>query len=264
MPHLVRKLNTFCLAAGLAFCLAFPAGTVAQEKAASGAFDFSGWDRLLKTYVRPVTRNQVRLNGVDYPRLAKDPGWAALVSALEGFSPERLGSRREKMAFWINVYNIFAVKMVVDHYPLDSIKDAGGLFGSVWKKEAGRVGGRPTTLHRIEHEILRKMGDPRIHAAIVCASVSCPDLRREAYVPQRLDEQLDDQMRRFRANRGKGLRAEGNTVYLSSIFKWFAEDFERFGGVRAYLSRYAPPAARAALQHGEIEYLDYDWDLNGL
>ncbi|MFQ5482470.1 MAG: DUF547 domain-containing protein [Nitrospinaceae bacterium] len=228
------------------------------------SYDFTAWDALLKKYVRPTTLAGVRLNGVDYPSLAKDPRYGLVVSGLENFSAASLQTREEKLAFWINVYNVLAVKMVLDNYPLDSIKDAGGVFTSVWKKKAGVVGGRSVTLNEIEHEILRQMGDPRIHAAIVCASVSCPDLRREAYTPQTLDRQLDDQLRRFLQNPGKGLRVEGATLYLSSIFKWFAEDFEAQGGVRKFLARYAPGLAKQRLAAGDLElaYLDYNWDLN--
>ena len=134
------------------------------------AFDFSGWGGLLKKYVEPTTIAGVRLAGVDYVAIKKDPAYSKLVADLKSFSPATLKTDKEKMAFWINAYNVMAVKMVVDHYPVESIKDAGGFFQSVWKKEVGVIGGKQVTLNDIEHEILRKMGDPRIHVAIVCAS----------------------------------------------------------------------------------------------
>ncbi len=230
------------------------------------AFDFSGWDGLLKRHVGPTTIAGVRLAGVDYPGVKKDPAYSKLIGELKTFSPATLNTLKEKLAFWINVYNIMAVKMVADHYPVDSIKDAGNLFGSVWKKTAGVVGGKGVTLHEIEHEILRKMGDPRIHIAIVCASVSCPDLRKEAYTKERLDQQLDDQLQRFLANKGKGLkvdRARG-LITLSKIFDWFEDDFETKGGVLPFLARYAPEPDRSLLKNGDadVSYLDYNWDLN--
>ncbi len=230
------------------------------------AFDFSKWDALLKEHVRPTTRDGVRLNGIHYSQVARDPRYLETVSGLAQFSPDTLKGREEKLAFWINAYNLFAVKMVVDHYPVESIKDAGSLFSSVWKKTVGKVGGRDITLNEIEHEILRKMGEPRIHVAIVCASVSCPDLRAEAYTATGLDSQLDDQLRRFLENRGKGLKKEGGTVFLSSIFKWFAEDFESKGGVQKFLAPHAPAAVQPMLKSGnaELEYLDYNWKLNTL
>lgn len=230
------------------------------------AFDFQAWDGLLKKYVGPTTIAGVRLAGVNYPGIKNDPAYAKLIADLKSFSPATLKTSKEKMTSWINVYNIMAIKMVLDHYPVDSIKDAGSLFGSVWKKKVGVVGGREVTLNEIEHEILRKMGDPRIHAAIVCASVSCPDLRREAYAADRLGTQLDDQFKRFLENPSKGLKVNHKTkrVLLSKIFDWFEEDFESKGGVLPYLSRYAPEKDRSFLKKGnlDVSYLDYNWDLN--
>ena len=232
----------------------------------AGAFDFSGWDALVKKHVGPTTIAGVRLAGVNYPDIKKDPAYSKLITDLKSFSPATLKTPEEKMTFWINVYNIMAVKMVVDHYPVDSIKDAGSLFGSVWKKNVGVVGGKEVTLNEIEHEILRKMGDPRIHAAIVCASVSCPDLRNEVYTADRLDVQLDDQFKRFLENPRKGLQVnhKNGRVLLSKIFDWFEEDFEPKGGVLPFLSRYVSERDQLVLKkgNGKISYLDYNWDLN--
>ena len=105
------------------------------------AFDFSTWDDLLKKYVTPKTINGVYLNAVDYKKLGKNQEWAKLVKDLEKASLSSLKTREEKLTFWINVYNIMAVKMVLDHYPVKSIKDAGSLFTAVWKKEVGVVAG---------------------------------------------------------------------------------------------------------------------------
>lgn len=230
------------------------------------AFDFKAWDGLLKKYVAPTTIAGVRLAGVDYSGIKKDPAYLKLIAELKSFSPSKLKSEKDKRCFWINVYNIMAVKMVVDHFPVDSIKDVGGISKSVWKKKVGVVGGKQITLDEIEHEILRKMGDPRIHVAIVCASVSCPDLRNEAYTTDRLDAQLNDQFKRFLANTGKGLQVdrEKGRVALSKIFKWFEDDFESRGGILAYLFRYAPREYRPYLRKDslDVSYLDYNWDLN--
>ncbi len=250
-------LSRMCIVLGVLTLLSTPSAF---------AFDFSTWDGLLKKYVAPKTINGVYLNAVDYNKLGKDQKWMKLVKDLEKVSLSSLKTREEKLAFWINVYNIMAAKMVLDHYPVGSIKDAGSLFTAVWKKEVGVVAGKKRTLNEIEHEILRKMGEPRIHVAIVCASVSCPDLRIEAYTVGKLDEQLADQMKLFLINAEKGLRvdAKKGRVYLSSIFKWFAEDFKPKGGVRKFLSPYADETAMAALKNSKltVDYLDYDWGLN--
>jgi hypothetical protein len=232
------------------------------------AFDFSSWDGLLKKYVDSKTINGVTLNAVDYKKLAADPAYTKLVQDLEAFSLSTLKTKDEKLAFWINVYNIMAAKMVLDNYPVKSIKDAGSLFTAVWKQPVGVVAGKERTLNEIEHEILRKMGEPRIHVAIVCASVSCPDLRKEAYTPDKLNSQLDDQMTLFLANPKKGLTVDDKKgyVYVSSIFKWFAEDFEPKGGVRTFIAPYSPEPLKASVKNDKLTvyYLDYDWGLNEL
>ena len=118
----------------------------------------------------------------------------------------------------------------------------------------GVVAGKKRTLNEIEHEILRKMGEPRIHVAIVCASVSCPDLRAEAYTVEKLDSQLDDQLTLFLANPKKGLHIDKKGyLYMSSIFKWFAEDFETKGGVRKFLAPYAPKNRHGCAQQRQTQ-----------
>ena len=161
------------------------------------AFDFSDWDTLVKKYVAPKTLDGVLINAIDYDRLKKDSVFLGLASRLKDYPLENLQSQESRLTFWINVYNILAAKMITDHYPIESIKDVGSIFKSVWKRPAGNVGGEERTLNDIEHEILRKMDEPRIHVAIVCASVSCPDLRPESYKVEKLSDQLDDQMKKF-------------------------------------------------------------------
>lgn len=156
----------------------------------------------------------------------------------------------------------------MEQYPTTSIRSGGGLFRSIWKTRIGIVAGREYALDDIEHGILRKgFKDPRVHMAIVCASVSCPDLRTEPYVAERLDAQLDDAARMFLANRGKGLvvGTDGRTAEVSAIFKWFREDFSAAGGVAAFIRSKADPtlASRiSGLTDGGLSYLHYDWSLN--
>ena len=232
----------------------------------SEAFDFSDWDALVKKYVTPKTLEGVRLNAVNYASLKKDPVFSGLITRLESYSPASLESRESTLSFWINVYNILAAKMITDHYPIESIKDVGSFFKPVWKRAAGTVGGKERTLNDIEHEILRKMNEPRIHVAIVCASVSCPDLRQEVYSAGKLNEQLDDQMEKFLRSRGKGMKLDEqkNRVYLSAIFKWFAEDFESRGGVLKYIGQYVTAEERKVLNNSKIKisYLHYNWKIN--
>jgi hypothetical protein len=140
----------------------------------------------------------------------------------------------------------------------------------VWKRRAGSIDGRPVTLDGIEHRTLRPLGDPRIHGAIVCASLSCPPLRREPYRAETLDAQLDDNVRRWLADPRKGAAVdpEAGVLLVSSIFKWFDEDFEAQGGVLAFVERYGPEEVRALVSERggrvRIRHLDYDWSLNDL
>ncbi len=256
LKNKMRVLNYFAV---IGFLLL---GNVSPAK----AFDFSGWDALLKKHVGTATIEGVVLNTVAYKDLKGNPEFKKVTDGLKTASLDDLKTQEEKLSFWINAYNVLAVKVVVDHYPVESIKDVGSLLKSVWKRPAGVVAGQERTLNDVEHEILRKMGEPRIHVAIVCASVSCPDIRKEAFTPERLNEQLDDQVKKFLENTGKGMKIDGKKkrVYVSSIFKWFEDDFESQGGVTAFLAKYATPAQQKGLKDygGKLKYLDYNWDLN--
>jgi hypothetical protein len=231
-------------------------------------FDPVLWDALLAAFTRAVPDAAgVR---VDYRGLGGDPRWRELLAGLAAAEPPPPAQRAEQLAFWINAYNVLAIDVVLRAYPVASIRDAGSLLRPVWDRPAGTVGGRSVTLGEIEHEILRPLGEPRIHAAIVCASTSCPSLRREAFRAERLEAQLEDALRDFLADPRKGSRldAGAGALRLSPIFKWFAEDFEAAGGVRAYLGPRLPAeSARALAERGEalaLRYFDYDWALNEL
>lgn len=250
---------------GFAFTLA--AAMLVGTAARAELLDEALYAKILEQYTREVP-DTARVR-VDYRALANSAEWPRLLANLARTEPSALASREERLAFWLNVYNILAIQVVLDHYPIDGIRDAGNLLRPVWKRTAGVVGGRSVSLGWIEHEVLRPMGEPRIHAAIVCASVSCPALHREPWSAARLDAELDAAMRRLLADRGKGLRLDrdANELWLSRIFKWFREDFEAQGGVLEFVRRYAPPAERSWIERDpepRLRYLDYDWRLNDL
>ncbi|MDH5219188.1 MAG: DUF547 domain-containing protein [Gammaproteobacteria bacterium] len=221
--------------------------------------DWKILNALLKENVSSGKRNGVELNLLDYRRLQRDARFDTVIDQVQKFPLARLQAEKERLAFYINAYNVFAIKMVLDHWPLESIKDAGSLFNPVWKKPIGFIDGKRVSLHEIEHEILRKMAEPRIHMAIVCASVSCPDLRNEAYTAVKLDQQLDEQSAQFLNNAKKGLRLEGDEILVSKIFDWFEKDFEKMGGVKSFISRYRKDIP---IELSVDADLPYDWSLN--
>lgn len=232
------------------------------------AHDYAAYARLLVAHVRPASIAGIRLEAVDYAALRADPGYARALADLARGRPDSLGTDAEAIAFWVNAYNLLAIKAVADRYPLRSIRDGGSLLQSIWKRKVGTVGGREYALDDIEHGVLRaRFREPRIHMAIVCASLSCPDLRREPYVADRLDAQLDDAARRFLGNPTKGVvpGPDGRTARVSSIFKWFAADFGGNDGVVRFIRSKADEGlARrlSGLDARGLSYLDYNWSLN--
>lgn len=182
-------------------------------------------------------------------------------------------SKTQKLAFLINAYNAYTIDFILSQYPdIQSIKDLGSLISSPWKKRLFSLLGQKRSLDDIEHGLIRQAGvfdDPRIHMAVNCASIGCPALRNEAYVAERLDAQLDDATRRFLSDASRN-RADRQGLWVSKIFDWYAEDFEKqAGSVAAWLAPYA-----AQLSENEsirrdvrnkslrIRYLAYDWTLN--
>jgi hypothetical protein len=220
--------------------------------------DWSLYNTLLSRYVVQSEKDGTVYNGLDYSALGKDPRFAQVLNALQSYPVETLSEPSQRIAFYINAYNIFAIKMVVDHYPLESIRDVGSFLRPVWDRTAGTLNSGDVTLDQIEHDILRTLGEPRVHFAIVCASVSCPDLRAQAFESDLLSDQLDEQVRGFLNNPKKGLELEENNVRVSKIFDWFEEDFEQVGGAESFIRRYRDLPARTRLRAN----LDYDWSLN--
>ncbi|MCS7037037.1 MAG: DUF547 domain-containing protein [Saprospiraceae bacterium] len=216
------------------------------------------WDALLRKYVSPEGLVRYR----DFLRDSAELN--AYLRLLESAHPnEKTWTRAEQMAYWINAYNAYTVQLILRHYPVSSIKDikSGIAFvNSVWDIKFIRIQGYEYDLNNIEHNILRPVfKDARIHAAINCASYSCPPLRNEAFLAERLDAQLDDAMRRFISDPLRN-RIGPDKAEVSKIFSWFSGDFERdAGSVRAYLNRYLSTPIGP---HTPLTYLDYNWALN--
>lgn len=241
-------------------------GAVAPPaNAAASPLDLDRYARLLAS----VTRDSASLSGttVDYAALVHSTELDALVSQIAAARPSTL-DRAGRLAFWINAYNLLTLDLVRRHHPVASIRDIGSLFRPVWKIPVARIEGSELTLDAIEHAILRPLGEPRIHAAIVCASKSCPPLRRVPFRPESIDADLDDAARRWLADPRKGVALDraSRTIRISRIFDWFEADFEKGGGVIAFVTPFLAPADAAWLRgsgrDAAIEYFDYDWSLN--
>ena len=238
----------------------------AHDAASTATIDVSIWDRLLKTYLQPAASG---VDTFDYAAVTAEDR-AALKSFLQALSavPISTYNRAEQMAYWINLYNALTIDVVLDHYPVDSIRDIdispGWFADGPWGAALTTVEGEELTLNDVEHRILRPIWqDPRIHYAVNCASIGCPDLRRDAFTAANLDAMLDAGARDY-INDARGVSISGDRVQVSSIYDWFFEDF---GGTEqtliAHLTRYAEPDLKARLGAiGELHESDYDWRLN--
>lgn len=215
------------------------------------------WDSLLHQYV--TEEGQVNYDGF----IEDSIQFNQYLALLENNHPNpKHWNEQERLAYWLNVYNAFTVKIVIDHYPVDGIKDIKNgipFVNTVWDIKFINIEGANYDLNNIEHGIMRKkFEEPRIHFAANCASVSCPRLRNEAYTAEKLDAQLEDQANYFLRNPVKN-KITTNKLKLSKIFKWYGGDFKKkYGNVRGFLKKYAPAHEGGA----DIDYLDYDWNLN--
>ncbi len=285
--NVTKALRAIALAAALGGSLVFLPGCLgktpvepvsgeellAKSKVAQGeAFTYDDYNEVLSTY---VTEDGL----VDYEGLLANRDALDRFNAdVAAISPETYNrwSEPEQIAFLINIYNSLTLQAIIDNYPVDSIREING----VWKSLEFTVMGEPRTLDHIEHEMLRKdFNEPRLHMGIVCASIGCPVLRTEAFVGDRLDEQLDEQTVKFLAeSRHFVIDREANEVGVSSIFNWFGDDFIKTYGteegyeghndkdrsVLNFVAQYLEDGDRTYLQESKyrLKHLDYDWGLN--
>jgi hypothetical protein len=241
-------------------------GSKASQNLSIDKIDHSSWDGLLAKYVDG--------NGmVDYRSWKATTADAQVLDRylnhLSTATAKAAASREAKLAFWINAYNAVTIRGILREYPTTSIRNhTAKFFGyNIWQDLKLYVGGSPYSLEDIEHETLRKMSEPRIHFAIVCASIGCPRLLNEAYVADRIDEQLTINAKDFFARRQNFRNnAAARGFQLSSILSWFDEDFG--SNQKQMLKTISPwlptPQAQAAARSGSVSvaYLTYDWKLN--
>lgn len=224
------------------------------------------WGSLLKTYVSTppdgINRFDYKhVSGTDRKRLA------SYLDQIQMLDPSKMPDEEQK-AYWINLYNALTVKLVLDHYPVKSIRDIRSGFFSIgpWNKELAHVGEKPLSLNNIEHDILRKRWkDNRIHYALNCASLGCPNLQPEPFTAHRLNEQLDHAASAY-VNSPRGANIRNGKLTVSSIYDWYAEDFGTSDkSVIAHIASYSTAARAAQLNKmSDIYTYQYDWSLNAL
>lgn len=244
------------------------AASVAGRRAGASPAAAAGpqaFDRLLSRYARPGAG---AINRVDYRAWrANAADRAALdtyVAALQASSPKGK-SRPEQVAYWCNLYNAETLRVVLDAYPVKSILSIRPTLVSFgpWKAKTLRVDGARLSLHEVEHEILRGLGDPMIHYGLNCASISCPNLPLRALRGATLTADLDQAARDY-VNHPRAVQVTGKGLVLSSIYKWYREDFgDTDADILRHLSAFAAPPLRAVLdRRPAITGYAYDWDLN--
>lgn len=228
--------------------------------------DHSRWDRFLTAYL--ITDDPSGIHLLPYGEVSEEDRRRLdrYLEDLQAVDVSRL-NRAEQRAFWLNLYNAATVKVILDHYPVDSIRDidiSGTFSNGPWGAELLIVEGVPLTLDDIEHRILRPIyRDPRIHYAVNCASIGCPNLQPEAFTAENYEGLADRGARQF-VNHPRGVAPNERPIVLSSIYNWFSEDFgDSREDLLAHLQDYADPALAAELAdyEGRFTY-DYDWSLN--
>lgn len=248
----------------LAALLTVPVGAAAAPAVQDDPY--AAWERVLANYVDAeglVDYAGLKARGMD--------DFREFMRVLAETDPAALGGEQEQLAFWINAYNAVVVWQVVERYPIDSVRDVGaiwGLVGGFFKNEY-RIAGQDMSADNIEHDTLRaQFDDERIHWALVCGAFGCPRLLQRPYRATTLDETLAAQSREFLSQRrGLQLDREADTLYLSSYFNWYANDFTAVAGtVIDYALRHAPDDVveyvRANREGLRVRIMGYDWTLN--
>ena len=210
--------------------------------------DHQEWNTLLQKHVSSTGK-------VDYEGFKND--LAALQTYLDLLAknlPQKSSSKNATLAYWINAYNAYTVKLILDNYPVKSIKD----IKNPWGQKFIILENRAYSLEEIEHEILRKMDEPRIHFAINCASYSCPNLLNEAYTESKIEKQLEHSATSFINDKTKN-NVTKEKIEISKIFDWFSTDFKTNGTLNDFLNKYSSVKIN---KNAIVKYKDYNWNLN--
>jgi hypothetical protein len=251
---IIQILSVSCLIVLLASC---QSSTLGMEATTPPSHQL--WDQLVKANVK--TNGMVDYKGFIREK-AKLDQYLKLIS--ENAPDRETWSKNEQLAYWINAYNAFTVKLIVDNYPTESIRDLGPklkipLIKDVWHYKFFKIGGQESSLDEIEHGILRKeFNEPRIHFAINCASVSCPPLLNEAFFADRIDAQLQKVAVAF-INDPSRNKISPDAIEISSIFSWFKGDFTKNGSLIDFFNKYSKVKIKPS---AKISHMDYNWNLN--
>lgn len=225
----------------------------------SGVANAQEYGLLLQKHVKPSQKQGISVNLVDYKAWAQDELHEKAMSKLLAAKPKSLGGN-EKLVFWINAYNLLTIDLIIKTGETQSIRNQGTLVQNVWKKHKWTIDGGQYSLDAIEHQILRNMNEPRIHFAIVCASLSCPDLRVKPYTAANIDKELEDATMSFLKDKTKGVKFVNENLVVSHIFNWFEQDFGGKAAVKTFISK------RLNINES-VEFkgnITYNWNLNGL
>ncbi len=243
----------------LLFSLVLLLGT-AFKSATVTPIEHTSYDRLLKKHVNE--KGQVNYKGFK----ADEKEFNQYLDLLSKNPPAANWSKNEQMAYWINAYNAYTIRLILDHYPVKSIKDIGSkikipFVTTPWAAKFFTIGGDKMSLDNIEHGTLRKKyNDPRIHFTLVCASISCPRLRNEAYTADKLEAQMNDQGRDFLSDATKN-KVGKTTAELSKYFDWYKGDWnENSQSVIKWVNKYS---ATKIDENTKISFAEYNWNLNG-
>jgi hypothetical protein len=254
---MIRCLTLLIVMVVLVGCSTVPKSFNPEEPIPAPSFSTQAWEETLREHVKDGV--------VNYPDLATDPRFGTYLRQLDRVDPNSLAAREDRLAFWINAYNAFAIKGILDGYsPMT-------LFGRYryFIARGNEVGGQVINLYDLERKLLvPDFREPRIHFAIVCASRSCPKLQSWAYTGAKLEQQLEDSAKDFINDPTRNQFDRGKKIArLSMIFKWFEQDFAAHSGslisyVRGYV---VDPVLARELETTpyKVEFLEYDWRLNG-
>jgi hypothetical protein len=234
---------------------------------ASALFAGSGDGKASHSLFTELLTKYVQNGKVNYNELRNDDPLIKYLSHLSQTNPATIEDDKDRLAFWINAYNAFTLKVICDNYPVKSITDLNS--GKVWDENLVEINGAEMSLNHIEHGIIRKQfNDPRIHFALVCAAVSCPPLRSEAFEGYKLDVQLDDQGKTFLGDKSKNyFEVDKKIAHLTKILEWYGSDFGATSSeILLRIKPFLPPEIGSAIgknpDQWRIVYNDYDWTLN--